>query len=59
MWSRRCGAEEETSAYIHCGCEALASLKEAHLGSCILEPEGVRSIRLGAIWNFSNSIGLP
>jgi hypothetical protein len=52
---RRCGAEEETSAHILCGCEALASLRQEHLGSYFLEPEDVRSINLGAIWNFSKA----
>jgi hypothetical protein len=56
---RRCGAEEETSAYILCGCGVLASLRQAHLGSYFLEPEGVRNISFGAIWNFSKAIGLP
>jgi len=30
---RRCGAEEETSAYILRKCEAVASLRHANLGS--------------------------
>jgi len=55
---RRCGAEDETSAYILCECEALASLRHAYLGS-FLEPEDIKSISLGAIWNFSKGIGFP
>jgi len=58
---RRCGAEEETSAYILCECEALASLKHTHLGS-FLEPEdmkNMKSIGLGTVWNFSKVTGLP
>jgi hypothetical protein len=38
---RRCGAEDETSAYILCEREPLASLRHAHLGS-FLEPEDIR-----------------
>jgi hypothetical protein len=30
---RRCGVREETAAHILCDCEALASLRHAHLGS--------------------------
>ena len=55
---RKCGVMEETSAYIHCECEALASLRHAYLGS-FLEPKDIQSIRLGAIWSFSNASGLP
>jgi len=55
---RRCGAEDETSFHILCECEALASLKLVYLGS-FLEPEDIKSISLGAIWNFSKVTGLP
>jgi hypothetical protein len=54
----RCGAEEETPADILCQCEALASLRHVYLGS-FLEPEDIKSINLGAIWNFSKVTGLP
>jgi hypothetical protein len=54
---RRCGVEEETSAHIPCECEALASLWHVHLGS-FLESEDIKSISLGAIWNFSKARGL-
>jgi hypothetical protein len=56
---RKCGAEDETSAYILCQCEALASIRQAHLGSFFLEPEDVKSQTLGAIWRFSKVAGLP
>jgi len=56
---RRCGTEEETSAHILCECEALALLIHTYLGSFILQPEGIKSISLGAIWNFSKVRGLP
>jgi hypothetical protein len=54
----RCGAEDETSTHILCECEALASLRHVCLGS-FLEPEDIKSINLGAIWNFSKATGLP
>jgi hypothetical protein len=50
---RRCGAEDETSAQILCECEALASLRHVHLGPFFLDPEDIKSVSLGAIWNFS------
>jgi hypothetical protein len=56
---RRCGAEDETSAHILCECEALASLRHVYLGSFFLETEDIKSINLGAIWNFSKVTGLP
>ena len=56
---RRCGAEEEASAHILCDCEALASLRHAHLVSFFLESEDIKSICLGATWNFSKVTGLP
>jgi hypothetical protein len=55
---RKCGVVEETSAHILCKCEALASLRHAHLGS-YLEPKYIQSISLGAIWSFSKALGLP
>ena len=56
---RRCGHQEETSAHILCECEALASHRQVYLGSFCLEPEDVKGISLGAIWNFSKVTGLP
>jgi hypothetical protein len=56
---RKCGAKEETSAHILCEYEALASLRQAHLGSFFLEPEDIRRIGLGAIWTYNRSTGLP
>jgi hypothetical protein len=55
----RCGGKEETSAHSLCECEALASLRQVHPGSFFLEPEDVKNISVGAIWNFSKAIGLP
>jgi len=56
---RRCEAEEETLAHILCECEALASLRRAYLGSFFFESEYIKSICMGAIWNFSKATGLP
>jgi len=56
---KRCAAEDKNSAYILCECEALASLRHAYLGSFFLEPEDIKCISLGAIWNFSKATGLP
>ena len=55
---RRCGAEDETSAHIMCECKVLASLRHVYLGS-FWEPQDIKSISLGAIWNFSKATGLP
>jgi hypothetical protein len=56
---RRCGGEEETLAHILYECEVLASLRHVYLGSFFLEPEDIKSISLGAIWNFRKVTGLP
>jgi hypothetical protein len=56
---RRCGVEEETSVHIPCECEALASLRHVHLGSFFLELEDIKTIILGAVWNFSKATSLP
>ena len=55
---RKCGTEEETSAHILCECEALASLRHTHLGSFFLDPEDIRVLGMGAIWNFVKGTGL-
>ena len=56
---RKCGVGEETSAHILCECEILASFRQAHLGSFFLEPEDMKSLGLGAIWNYCRAVGLP
>jgi len=56
---RRHAAEEETSAYVLCECEALASLRHIYFGSFFLDPEDVRSQSLGTIANLSKGTGLP
>jgi hypothetical protein len=56
---RKCGAKDETSAYILCRCESLGSLTHTHLSSFFFKPEDIKIISLGAIWNFSKAAGLP
>jgi len=56
---RKCGVGEETSSHILCEFEALASLRHVYLGSFFLELEDIRSLGLGAIWNYSKVVGLP
>ena len=56
---RRFGVEDETSAHILCECEALDSLRPVYLGSFFLDPEDIKSLSVGAIWNFSKGTGLP
>jgi len=55
---RKCGTEEETSVHILCECEALASLRHAYLGSFFLDPEDIRELGMGTIWNFPKGTGL-
>jgi hypothetical protein len=54
----RCAAEDETSAHILSECEAVASLRHIS-GSFFLDPEDIKSLNLGAIWNFTEGSGLP
>ena len=56
---RRLGAENETSAHILCKCETLASIRHIYLDSFFLEPEDIKSSRLGAICNFGKGTGHP
>jgi len=44
--SRRCGAEEETSAHVLCECEALETLRYTYFGYFILDPEDLGSLSL-------------
>jgi hypothetical protein len=50
---RKCDTEEETSVHILCECEALALLRHRHLGSFFLNPEDIRVLGVGAIWNLA------
>ena len=55
---RKCGTEEETSVHILCECETLASLRHTHLGSFFVDPEDIRKIIIGVIWNIAKGTGL-
>jgi hypothetical protein len=55
---RKCGTEEETSVHILCEYETLASLRHTYLGSFFLDPEDIRKLSIGTIWNFANGTGL-
>ena len=55
---RKCGAKEKNSMHILCECEALASLRHIQLGSFFLDPEDIRVLGVGAIWNFVKGTGL-
>jgi hypothetical protein len=41
-----------------CECEALASLRHAYMCSFFLDPEDIRELGMGAIWNFAKATGL-
>jgi len=43
---RKCGTEEER-VHVLCECEALASLRQAYLGSFVLDPEDVMNLSMG------------
>lgn len=43
-----CEAEEETSIHVLYECEDLASLRHPYLGIFALDPEDIKSLRLGA-----------
>jgi hypothetical protein len=44
-------------AIVLCECEALATHRLTYLGSFFLDPEDVRELSLGAIWNFIKGTG--
>ena len=55
----KCGVGEENLAHILCECESLASFRHVYLGSFFLEAEDIKSLGLGAIWNYCRAVGLP
>jgi len=55
---RKCGTKVGTSAHILCECEALASLRHTYLVSFFLDPEDIRVLGVGAIWNLVKGTGL-
>jgi len=46
----------ESQCHILCECEAL--LRHTYLGSLFLDPEDIRVLGMGAIWNFAKGTGL-
>jgi len=56
---RKCGVGEETLAHILCECDAVASLRHVYLGSFFLEPEDIRSFRLGGHLELQQGCGAP
>jgi hypothetical protein len=54
---RKCDSEEETSVHFWCGCEALASLRHAYVGSFFLDPEDIMNLNMGAIRNLVKEQG--
>ena len=48
----------KTSVHILCEYKALASLRHKYLGSFFLDPEDIRVLGVGAIWNFVKETGL-
>jgi hypothetical protein len=49
---------EKSSVHILCECEDFASLRHTYLGYFFLDPEDVRVLGVGAIWNFAKGTGL-
>jgi len=59
---RQCGSEEETSVHILCECEGLAWLGFTQTytsGSFFMDPEDIRKLSIGAIWNCAKGTGAP
>jgi len=44
--------------HILCECKALASFRHKYLGSFFSDPEDIRVLEVGAIWNFIKGTGL-
>jgi hypothetical protein len=55
---RKCGTEKETSIHILRKDEALVPLRPRYLGSFFLNPEDIRVLGVGAIWNFAKGTRL-
>jgi len=47
---RKRGTEEKTSVHVLCECEALASLRQAYLGSFFFDPEDVTNLSMLKLW---------
>jgi len=39
-------------------CEALAYLRHTYLSYFLLDPEDIRKLSIGAVWNFAKGTGL-
>ena len=50
--------EKETSVHIMCECEPLASLRHTYLDSFFFDPEDIRKLSVGDIWNFAEGTWL-
>jgi hypothetical protein len=55
---RKCGIEVESPVHTSCECEALASLRLTYLCFFFLDPEDIRKLGMGAIWNFAKGTEL-
>jgi len=55
----KCVGGGESSVHFLCECEASATLRHTSLGSFFLDPQDVRTLHLGIIWNFIKGTGLP
>ena len=55
----RCGLHDETLAHILCNCETLLSLRHVYMGLFFLDPEDIKSLSLGTIWNLAKEQGFP
>jgi hypothetical protein len=53
------GATIKNSAHSLFECEDLGTRGRTYLGSFFLDPEDVRNLNLGAIWNFIKRTGFP
>ena len=51
--------QDETKVHIICECEALASLILTYLGSSFLDPEDIKSTRLGPSVTLAKENGSP
>ena len=55
---RKCGIEDETSIHVLCACENLTSLRHSFLGSFFVDPEDIRKLNIGVLFNFEKGTGL-
>ncbi|KAJ8952643.1 hypothetical protein NQ318_020958 [Aromia moschata] len=53
-----CMEDEETASHILTDCPAIARVRERHFGSCVLNPEDVKSIHPRKICAFAREVGI-